>query len=157
MTDLRPMNERLMTPGRPPRVLFCGSRDGWPYRSTACAELIRPRIEALPDGSIVVTGGARGADLTAHRLAESRGLHVAVIRPLSVGGRVGPLARNDAMLSLLDPEHDWVEAFFSGPHPHRSNGTRYTVIQAERLGVPVNSHWLDGTRQSSSGLRERTS
>jgi hypothetical protein len=147
------MNERLMT-GRPPRVLFCGSRKGW---ATHPRELIRPRIDALPDRAVVVHGRAQGADTAAGALAVARGLFVIEVPVYPEhwerhGRAYAARMRNAVMAVLLNPEHDWVEAFFSGAYPERTNGTRDMVRKAEQLGLPVLGHWASGERTSNGGL-----
>lgn len=143
--DVRAMNECLMTPGRPPRVLFCGSRS-WPWDDTT----ILARLRTLPTDSLVIVGGARGADQIAADAARQVGLHVACIQALwREYGKSAGHRRNAVMLSLLDPEHDWVEAFWD----RKSNGTRGTMREAERLGICGNVHYLGGGRGSWSGLR----
>jgi hypothetical protein len=149
--ELRSLNERLMTPGRPPRVLFCGSRD---LTRADGYRLIEPRVVALPVGSLVIAGGARGADTIAADVARGYGYHVAEV--MALWRRYGDAAgreRNAAMLSLLDAENDWVEAFLACASPGRTRGTGHTLGCAERAGIPANVFWLDGSRSAISGLR----
>lgn len=153
MPDSVEANDRLMV-GRPPRVLFCGSRKGWAANPR---ELIRPRIDALPDGAVVVHGRAQGADMAAGALAVERGLFVIEVPVYPEhwdrhGRAYAARMRNAVMGLLLDSEHDWVEAFFSGAYPDRTSGTRDMVRKAEQLGLPVNGHWASGERMGSSGL-----
>lgn len=105
-------------------ALFCGSRD-WPDR-----EAIRADIEALPDDTIVVEGGARGADRIAREEAGKRGLHVATVNAYwTRRGKAAGMERNAAML-LLRP--DVVYAYpLGGP------GTWGMVNLAERAGIQV--------------------
>ncbi len=112
-------------------VLFCGSRD-WTDLAA-----IGQRVGALPTGTVVMTGGARGADAHARAAAVVRGLFVAEIQVDSrhwdrYGNRAG-LLRNDAMLSL-NPE--LVVAF----QCHGSRGTQYTIDAARRRGITVEVH-----------------
>lgn len=140
--------------GRPPHVLFCGSRRGW--TTIEPRKLIGPRIDALPDGAVVVHGRAEGADRIAGQLAVARGLFVVEVpvypehwerHGRAYAGRM----RNTVLARLLDPERDWVEAFFSGAYPDRTHGTRDMVRKAESLLLPVDGHWASGER-TSSGL-----
>lgn len=88
------------------------------------------RIGSLPDDTIVIHGGADGADQMAGQAAKLRGLHSAIVYPL--WGRYGRSAghrRNAAMLSL---QPDLVIAFSLG-----TNGTQGTIDGARRLGIPV--------------------
>ncbi len=116
------------------RVLVCGSRN---WRDP---DAIEERINRLPQGTIVIHGGAPGADQMAGSAAGSRGLHSAVVRPLwrvgdrgaLVNGRAG-FERNAAMLDL---EPELVIAFQRG----HSAGTQDTIEEAERRGIPVERH-----------------
>lgn len=106
------------------RVLVCGSR-GWTDMAT-----IAKRIGELPDGSIVIHGGAEGADKLAGQAATLRGLHSAAVYPLwKRHGRSAGHVRNAAMLDLGP---DLVIAFSLG-----TNGTQGTIDEARRRGIPV--------------------
>lgn len=110
------------------RVLICGSRS-WTDDAT-----ILKVIDGLPDGSIVIQGGAKGADARARHFAQQRGLFVAEIAVdashwTRYGKRAG-LLRNSAMLDLSP---DRVIAF----QRDGSRGTQYTIDEARRRGVPV--------------------
>ena len=105
-------------------VLVTGSRD-WTDRDTIRSAL----VEAQP--SIVIHGGARGADRIADEEARKLGIHVACVDALWTysGNAAGPL-RNKAML-LLQPAK--VLAFpLAG-----SFGTKHMVKCAEAMGIPV--------------------
>ncbi len=108
-------------------ALFCGSRD-WSDR-----ESIRAEVKALAPGSIVVEGGARGADRIAQEEARSLGIHVATVAALwrSLGRSAGP-RRNEAMLRLGP---DVVHAY-----PLGGRGTAHMIAAAERAGVEVVVH-----------------
>lgn len=96
----------------------------------------------------MISGGAKGADSIAESLARYHRLHVATIKALwDLHGRGAGHRRNQMMLSLPEPAHDWVEAFWDGESP----GTRGTIQLAGRYGLPVNVHQPDG-RQAISGL-----
>lgn len=109
----------------PEVVLVCGSRD-WHARPP-----IERAIAELPKGSVVITGGARGADRIAAQVARRCSLHVAVVEPLwdRYGGAAGRI-RNSAMLRLRPSR---VLAFWDGESP----GTRHTIEAATEQGVPV--------------------
>ena len=98
MTDHR-QTER---PHGPEVVLFCGSRD---CTEASHGQMIRGDIFGLTRGSIVLHGGARGADMLAdfwgRRQAYERELHVVRVDALwkSYGNSAGP-RRNRAMLML---------------------------------------------------------
>jgi hypothetical protein len=76
-------------------VLLYGSR-GWRWRPPIAAV-----VAELPEGTVVLAGGAPGADRMAALEAQHRGLHVATMPALwkRYGRRAGPL-RNRAMASL---------------------------------------------------------
>lgn len=108
-------------------ALFCGSRD-WSDRGA-----IRRQLRALPPDSIVIEGGARGADRIAREEAETLGIHVATVAALwrRFGRFAGP-RRNEAMLRLCP---DVVHAY-----PLGGAGTAHMIAAAERAGVEVVVH-----------------
>lgn len=108
-------------------ALFCGSRS-WSDRGA-----IRRDLRALPPGSIVIEGGARGADRIAREEAEALGIHVASVPALGrrFGRSAGP-RRNEAMLRLRP---DVVHAY-----PLGTGGTAHMIAAAERAGVEVVVH-----------------
>jgi YspA, cpYpsA-related SLOG family len=105
-------------------VLFCGSRD-WSDR-----ERIRRDLESLPEGSVVIEGGARGADRIARVQARDLGLHVATVAALwDHYGRSAGYRRNEAMARL---QPDFVYAYpLGGP------GTAQMIALAEAACIPV--------------------
>ncbi|ACA18508.1 hypothetical protein M446_4151 [Methylobacterium sp. 4-46] len=109
------------------RVLICGGRD------YARARHLRERLDALAAEhkfTLVVTGGATGADTLADRWAEARGID-RVICPANWVGRsklAGP-DRNGLMLRLVRP--DLVVAFEGGA------GTADLLRQARAAKVRV--------------------
>lgn len=112
------------------KVLVCGSRD-WHNLSA-----IERRIAQLPDDTLVIEGGAWGADRMARFAAQQRGLFVAEVRCddphwKRYGKRAGHM-RNAAMLDL---QPDIVIAFSNG-----SPGTNGTMTDARRRGIPVEVH-----------------
>lgn len=108
------------------RVLITGSRE-WADVATMCEEFCK-----LPDDTVVIHGGARGADAMADRMA--RGEHMAVeVYPAdwkAHGKAAGPI-RNQKMLDEGKP--DLVLAF---PTP-KSRGTWDMVRRAKSAGVEV--------------------
>lgn len=106
-------------------VVVCGSR------SWTSVGLVEHRLRDFAPDTVIVHGGAKGADSIAGAAATRRGLHTAVVRPLwsTFGNRAGHV-RNTAMLSLRP---DLVVAFWDG----RSNGTRGTIEEADRRGIRV--------------------
>jgi hypothetical protein len=111
--------------GRVVIALFCGSRH-WTDR-----EEIADTIAMLPDATIVVEGGAPGADKIAREEAIKRGLHTATVRAHwgRLGAAAGP-ARNAAML-LLKPD-----VVFAFPFDD-SRGTWGMVQLARDAGIEV--------------------
>lgn len=109
----------------PELALFCGSRD-WSER-----EVIRRDLESLPPGSVVIEGGARGADRIAREEAEALGIHVATVRALwERYGRSAGYRRNEAMARLRP---DYAYAYPLG----ESRGTRHMIRIAEAECIPV--------------------
>lgn len=81
---------------REPQIALCfGSRE---WRDT---EPIEADLADLAANSIVVHGGARGADMLADKIARQMGLHVARVDALWKfhGKKAGPI-RNEMMLAL---------------------------------------------------------
>lgn len=107
------------------RVMVCGSRD-YPR-----AARIAARIAMFPDGTIVMHGGARGADLLAARYAEGLGFEVEEWPAdwKRDGKRAGVLRNID----MLDQKPDLVIAFWDG----KSRGTKHVISEARRRGIPV--------------------
>jgi len=111
------------------KVLVCGSRNldrSWLKR-------IRDRFERLPADSIVIEGGAKGADSLARIAAQDTGLDV-VEMPANwkrYGLPAGPI-RNRRMLDL---QPDIVIAFH--PKIEESSGTKDCVAEAKRRGILI--------------------
>lgn len=109
------------------KVLVCGSRD-W-----AAEAPIRERLSKLPKDTIILEGGARGADTLARHAAEFLGLKVMEF-PADWdqhGRAAGPL-RNQKM---IDEGPGLVIAFH--PDISKSRGTGDTVGRAKRRNIPV--------------------
>ena len=108
------------------RVIICGSRH-W----TDSAPIAR-LIAALPPGTVVITGGARGVDTLAHQLAQQRGLPTEVYSAewATEGRRAGPL-RNARMLAT------GVDAVYAFRLPGASPGTDHMTRIARAAKVPV--------------------
>ena len=101
------------------RVLICGGRD---YTgNVSCLDMI--------DISILIHGGARGADQRASEWARENGIHTASVPALwDQMGKSAGYARNRAML-LLQPEY--CVAFPGG------KGTAMMISLCEKAGIPV--------------------
>ncbi|MHB1524969.1 MAG: DUF2493 domain-containing protein [Candidatus Dormibacteria bacterium] len=114
----------------PQRVLICGSRV-WTDRVA-----IEAVVAQMPLGSVVIVGGATGADTLAEVAARAAGLQCEVY-PADwglYGRRAGPI-RNRAMLREGRP--DVVVAFHADLWGSR--GTADMVRVAQAAGLPV---WL---------------
>jgi hypothetical protein len=106
------------------KVLVCGGRA---FQNEALLEAELGALQPVP--TLVIQGGAGGADALAERWAGRRGIHSARIHALwGIFGRAAGHVRNAAML-LLQP--DLVVAFPGG------RGTADMVSQAKAAGVRV--------------------
>jgi hypothetical protein len=108
----------------PQVALFCGSRK-WTDR-----ERIRRDLESLPELSVVIEGGAPGADRIARQEAQKLGIHVATVNALwdyydkSAGYR-----RNEAM-ARLQPDYAYA-------YPLDGPGTAHMIRIAEAECIQV--------------------
>ena len=113
------------------RIVCTGSR-GWTDEAT-----IQRRFRALSKGrgTHIIVGEARGADEMVALEALRRGftLSVATADWERHGKRAGPI-RNRQMLDL---KPDLVLAFQRGDSP----GTKDTINEARRRGLPLEIHW----------------
>jgi hypothetical protein len=108
----------------PEVALFCGSRD-WTDR-----EAIRRDLEALPPNSVVIEGGARGADRIAREEAQALGIHVATVPALwDFHGKGAGYRRNEAMARMRP---DFVYAYNLG-----TGGTEQMIRVAEAECIQV--------------------
>lgn len=133
-------------------VVITGSR-GW-----VDLDCIRAAADALPERSTVIVGGARGADEAFEGAARLRGHTVIVDRAIWTPTADTPperikqrrdgqpydsfagFARNLKMLDRLAhlPDTDRrVIAFWLGTSP----GTRHTIVEAMKRGIPLDLHW----------------
>lgn len=108
------------------RVLICGGRGYSDYE--AFSRALDMFIERFGAPTLIIEGGAKGADAMAKQFGISEGIHVAEIKALwgKYDKRAGRL-RNEAMLPLAE----YVIAFPGGP------GTASMVNLAIAAGVPV--------------------
>ena len=114
------------------RVLICGDRK-W-----VNVKPIKEFLENLPRSTIIIHGGAEGADKIAGRIATSLGMEVKVFDAQweTHGKSAGPI-RNTQMLTEGKP--DAVVYFHNNLED--SKGTKNMVKQAEKAGVKV----MDGS------------
>lgn len=109
---------------RPQIALFCGSRK-WTDR-----ERIRRDLESLPEDSVVIEGGAPGADRIARLEARKLGIHVATVDALwDFYGRPAGYRRNEAM-ARLRPD-------FAYAYPLDGPGTQQMIGIAEAECIQV--------------------
>lgn len=113
-------------------------------RSWSDRDAIRAALEGWPATTTLLHGNANGADRIAASVAAELGYG---IRPYEPDKRAGIL-RN---LAMLDERPDVVLAFWDG----RSHGTRHTIREARRRGIPVQvfrPHGPLDEREALSGL-----
>ena len=108
------------------KVLVCGSRHYCNYRK------IFTRLASM-DISLVIAGGARGADTLAVRAAKECGVAYVEYRAdwERYGKKAGPI-RNQKMLDLGKP--DFVLAFHDDIES--SKGTKDMVSRVKKAGIP---------------------
>lgn len=135
------------------RVAIVGAREASPET----LEKVREYVRALPEGTIVVSGGARGVDLTATIAARESGLSTVEYRPsvsTAVGTEIqsrvdmsdayewephcwlGKVSLRDALIfrnTLIAVDCSRMVAFAQGS----KGGTWDAVKQAERFKRPV--------------------
>lgn len=114
------------------RVLVCGSRD---FNNALNLFTTMDALHVDYDFTIVIEGGATGADTFARRWAQGRGLLIQEHRAEwnKYGKAAGPI-RNKQMLTEGKP--DLVVAFPKGSLSE-SRGTKNMVEQAQKAGIPV--------------------
>lgn len=114
------------------RVAIVGSR------SRDCRDEVFAAVAALPDGTTVVSGGAKGVDRWAAQAARERGLEVVEHLPQIPRGA----SRQEAIAELMGrntkiaQDCDRMIAF---PHPEAngSGGTWDSIRKAQRMGKEV--------------------
>jgi hypothetical protein len=95
---------------------------------------IYDRLKELPRGSTIMHGDARGIDRTAGELADALGFFVEVYpADWERHGRRAGVVRN---LEMLAKRPDLVLAFWDGS----SRGTKHTIDEARKRGIPVEVH-----------------
>lgn len=122
-----------MNPSQPKRrVAIVGSRD------FSALGLVKDFINKLPKNTIVVSGGARGVDITAESMARKIGLEVQIYpAQWSTLGRKAGYARNETIVANSDE----VVAFYDG----KSRGTRHTINLAIKAGIYCHVIYDDNT------------
>ncbi len=118
-------------------VLICGSRD-WPD-----PDAVLRVVASLPHGTLVVHGGARGADAMADAAALACGLNtIKYPADWQAHGRAAGPIRNQRMLD--EEKIDRVIAFDMG-----TPGTADMIRRARAAGVDVTVYRLDPVRRSA--------
>lgn len=125
------------------KVLFCGPRT-WRYE-----KLVRREIRKLPKDTIVVHGGASGADTYADFAARDMGL---VVRQYLAkwdqhGKAAGPI-RNKQMIDEEHPDKEGVpidRCIAFAPDRNMTKGTRDMVRRSLAAGIPATLVFMDGT------------
>ena len=117
------------------KVVICGARD-WDDE-----EMIRARMKKLPGDSVIITGGASGADTIADAIAKKFMFSRIVCNANweRYGRAAGPI-RNREMLEMGP---DLVIAFKG----KKSKGTQNTITQAKKMGIEVEIHMAKEKRQ----------
>ena len=115
-----------MTDPKLKRIAVIGSRDF--DDSAQLDSVLEPHLPA-----VLVSGGAKGADALAERLAGERGLTIDVIPAdwQRYGRGAGPIRNKQIVESA-----ELVIAFWDG----KSRGTRSALSHAEQVGVRVEVH-----------------
>lgn len=84
-------------------------------------------VASLPTGTVVITGGARGVDITAETAAKKRGLEVMVhLADWETFGKAAGHIRNQKVVDDCDK----LVAFWDGSSP----GTKGTISLASKAG-----------------------
>ena len=96
-------------------------------------------MAALPKGTVVISGGARGVDGWAEAAARARGLEVEIYEAdwKNLGPKAGPI-RNQQIVSRSNE----VVAFWDG----KSRGTLNTLLLTQEASLPVTIFDPDGSR-----------
>lgn len=105
--------------------MIAGSRDFDPEKLIYVAFL----VQDLPLDSIVVTGGARGVDLTAEVAARIRGLKTKIFIPNWNNGKGAGFERNSDMMAIADVCY----VFWDG----KSHGAWDSLTKAVKKGIPT--------------------
>ena len=109
------------------KVLVCGGRD---FDDRAALDAALDRLHAQQRFTLVIAGGARGADTMAEQWARDRGIRTRIFKARwSIYGRAAGPIRNARMLRKGRP--DLVVAFPGG------KGTAGMVALAREAGVEV--------------------
>jgi hypothetical protein len=114
-------------------VVVTGSRD-WKD-----AERVKTRIKALPHGTLLVHGGARGVDTIAGKAAKAHCTVRVVHADWETYGKAAGPIRNERMLREYKP--DLAIAFIR----NNSRGATHCANRAMKLGIKVELHRESGS------------
>lgn len=94
---------------------------------------------------VIVSGGCKGADISGEKFAEARGFEVVRFLPdWKTYGRSAGIRRNAEMINYISQsECPAVIAFWNG----ESRGTKFTVEQAKKRGIPVYIYYYKSKNQ----------
>ncbi|MBR6045551.1 MAG: DUF2493 domain-containing protein [Ruminococcus sp.] len=94
---------------------------------------------------VIVSGGCKGADISGEKFAEAHGFEVVRFLPdWKTYGRSAGIRRNAEMISYISQsERPAVIAFWNG----ESRGTKFTVEQAKKRGIPVYIYYYKSKKQ----------
>ena len=110
------------------RILICGDRH---YADT---DKVKAYVDTLPQNTIVIHGGAKGADSIAGQCAINRELEVwKFTADWQRYGRGAGVIRNKQMLEMGQPD---LVVYFH-PNISASKGTKNMAKIAQQSGVPV--------------------
>jgi predicted TIM-barrel enzyme len=122
------------------RVLICGSR------SFSDREMVEELVSSFEPDTVVISGGAYGADKLAEEAASRHDLYMAVyVADWQRWGRRAGILRNIKMLQDGQPTEAY--AFIDKPL-EESRGTHDMVKRLEAAGIPVTIITSDGEVKS---------
>jgi hypothetical protein len=98
-------------------------------------ESVIARVEALPAGSVVVSGGAKGPDSWAEHAAKARGLET--IRHEPERGKRTRWEATEAFYARNQKIVDDSDELIAFVAPDRKGGTEDTIRRAQKKGIPV--------------------
>ena len=129
-TETAEISGKEISAGVPERYIFFGSR-GWDETIQ-----IKEKLMGLPEGAVIVVGGARGADTIAEQVARRLGFEVEVVEvhpaQWDLEGRGAGYRRNERMRDLPG-----VRGAFGFRMPGESNGTDHMTRICREAGIPT--------------------
>jgi|SRR6218665_814094 len=92
-------------------------------------ELLKSTLDAIPDISEIVSGGAKGTDTLGEKYAREKGIPTKIFKP---NWKLGPHAGDLRGIAIID-NADHVVAFWDG----QSRGTKYALNYAREKKLTV--------------------